>query len=54
MIEVLHGEVVTFVHKFSAEDVQSAILSPFDFTVIVDSNAVSAAEVTYTDKNAAD
>jgi hypothetical protein len=53
-IEVLHGENVTFVHKFSAEDVQKAIAGSFDFTVIVDSDAVSAAEVTYTDKNAAD
>lgn len=41
-------------HKLSAEDIQTAIDSGFDFTVIVDSDSVSDAEVTYSDKNAAD
>lgn len=52
LVSIWNGATQTFSHKLSATDIQSAIQSSFDFTVIVPSNEVSSAHLSYDDSNA--
>ncbi len=52
LVTIKTGERITFGHLLSAADLEQAIESAFDFTVIVSSADVSSAHITFSDENA--